>query len=282
MKNLKKSLAAIITLILAVGIFSGCGKNKEKAVSNQESTKKEIKIGVLQGPYNVLFDKAVKPILEKEGYTVKSVEFQDLLQSEIALKNNEIDFNVAQHEAYVENFNKTQNAQLVEITPIPTVPAGIFSAKYKSINQIKDGAKIAIPNDASNTARAYALLQKAGWIKLKDKVDLLKASSSDVVDNPHHLQFVEMDSLNIPRALKDFDFAVITGSIVYNAKIDPSTALLQEDISKHLILDVAVNKQNKDTEWAKAIVKAYHSDEFKKYMKENNTNKFWYIPDELK
>lgn len=282
MKKLKKSLIAILTLTLAAGIFFGCGKKQETTASNQESTKKVITVGVSQGPYNVLFDQAVKPILEKQGYTVKSVDFQDLLQSEIALKNNEIDFNVAQHEAYTENFNKTQNGRLVGITPIPTVPAGIFSAKYKSISQIKDGAKIAIPSDASNTARAYALLQKAGWIKLKDKVDLLKASASDVVENPHHLQFVEMDSLNIPRAMPDFDFAVITGSIVYNAKIDPKTALLQEDILKHLVLEVVVNKEDKDTEWAKAIVKAYHSDEFKKYMKEHNTNNFWYIPDELK
>jgi len=126
------------------------------------------------------------------------------------------------------------------------------------------------------------LLQKAGWIKLREDVELLTASSDDVVENPYNLEFIEMDSLNIPRALTDFDFAVITGSIVYNAKIDTSTVLLQEDILKHLELVVVVNEEDKDTEWAKAIVDAYKSDEFKAYMEENNTDNFWYIPDELK
>ena len=282
MKKFNKSILAFIILSLMVGVLAGCAPKKEEAADGDELAKKEITVGVSQGPYNVLFDEAVKPILESKGYTVNSVEFQDLLQSEIALNNNEIDFNVAQHTAYYENFNKTQNGRLVGITPIPTVPAGIFSAENTSIDQIEEGDKIAIPNDASNTARAYAVLQKAGWIKLKDGVELLTASSDDIIENPLNLEFIEMDSLNIPRVLSDFDFAVLPGSIVYNAKIDPSTALLQEDILEHLILVVVVNEEDKDTEWAKAIVDAYKSDEFKEYMEENNKDNFWFIPEELK
>ena len=95
-----------------------------------------------------------------------------------------------------------------------------------------------------------------------------------------HLSFVEMDSLNIPRSLGDFDYAVITGSIVYNAKIDPSTALLQEDILDHLILQVVVKAENKDAQWTKDLVAAYHSDEFKAYMKKNNKG-LWFVPKEL-
>ncbi|WFA08840.1 MetQ/NlpA family ABC transporter substrate-binding protein [Tissierella sp. Yu-01] len=281
MKKFSKAFLAFIILSLTLGVLAGCTP-KEEVVETDDSTKREIIIGVSQGPYNVLFDEAVKPILEAKGYTVNSVEFQDLLQSEIALANNEVDFNVAQHTAYYENFNNTHDGQLVGITPIPTVPAGIFSAENTSIDQIEEGDKIAIPNDASNTARAYALLQKAGWIKLKDDVELLTASSDDIVENPLNLEFVEMDSLNIPRVLSDFDFAVITGSIVYNAKIDPSTALLQEDILEHLMLVVVVNEEDKDSEWAKAIVDAYHSDEFKVYMEENNKDNFWFVPEELK
>jgi len=292
MKKIKTVLLTLaVSAITLVGV-TGCQKTdpvSTGAVStdsvsaeDSNSTKKEITVGVSAGPYNVLFDEGVKPILEKQGYTVNSIEFQDLLQSEIALTDNEVDFNVAQHTAYADNFNAQQNGRLVGITPIPTVPAGIFSAVNTSIDQITDGAKVAIPNDASNTARAYALLQKAGWIKLKDDVNLLTASSDDVVDNPYNIQFTEMDSLNIPRALAEFDFAVITGSVVYNAKIDTSTVLLQEDILEHLILVVVVNEENKDTEWAKAIVDAYHSDEFKAFMEEENKDNFWYVPEELK
>ena len=112
-------------------------------------------------------------------------------------------------------------------------------------------------------------------------MDLAVVTQDDIVENPPNIEFTEMASLNIPSALQDFDYAVITGSIVYNAGIDASTALLTEDVLPQLILQVVVKKDNADTDWAKAIVDAYHSDEFKKYMDENN-NGLWYIPDELK
>lgn len=281
MKNLNR-LALAVVMILMVGVLAACGQDADTSQAIDDSNKKELVIGVSQGPYNVLFDDAVKPILEDQGYTIESVEFQDLLQSQIALDNNEVDFNVAQHTAYYENFNETQNGRLVGITPIPTVPAGLFSETNRSLDDIEEGDTIAIPNDASNTARAYALLEKAGWISLKDDVDLLTASFEDVVDNPYNLEFVEMESLNIPRVMEDFDFAVITGSIVYNAQIDASTALLQEDILDHLILVVVVNEEDKDSEWAQAIAQAYRSEEFKAYMEENNQDNFWFIPEELR
>lgn len=240
-----------------------------------------IRYGKSQGPYTELFEAAIVPILEKEGYTVEGTDFSELLTADIALNDGEVDVNVEQHTAYAENFNASYNGDLTPISPIPTVPAGIFSDTHTRLDEIADGAKVAVPNDASNTARAYVLLQKAGWITLDSSVDLAVVTQDDIVENPHNIEFTEMASLNIPSALQDFDYAVITGSIVYNAGIDASTALLTEDVLPQLILQVVVKKDNADTDWAKAIVAAYHSDEFKKYMDENN-NGLWYIPDELK
>lgn len=240
-----------------------------------------IRYGKSQGPYTELFEAAIVPILEKEGYTVEGTDFSELLTADIALNDGEVDVNVEQHTAYAENFNASYNGDLTPISPIPTVPAGIFSDTHTSLDEIADGVKVAVPNDVSNTARAYVLLQKAGWITLDSSVDLAVVTQDDIVENPHNIEFTEMASLNIPSALQDFDYAVITGSIVYNAGIDASTALLTEDVLPQLILQVVVKKDNADTDWAKAIVAAYHSDEFKKYMDENN-NGLWYIPDELK
>lgn len=273
---MKKFGLSVIAAFLAVAV-AGCSANTGSKVGQDKTT---LKYGKAAGPYTVLFEEAVKPILEKQGYKLEVVDFSDLLQNDTALNEGEIDFNVEQHTAYADNFNKNQNGNLVPISPIPTVPAGLFSANHTSLETIADGATIAVPNDASNTARAYALLQKAGWIKLNPDVPLEKVKQSDVVENKYNIKFVEMDSLNIPPALDDFDFAVITGSIVYNAGIDPSTAILQEDILDHLILQVVVKEENKDTKWAKDIVAAYHSDEFKEYMKENNTG-LWFVPQEL-
>ena len=105
-------------------------------------------------------------------------------------------------------------------------------------------------------------------------------TQDDIAENPYNIEFTEMSSTNIPGVLDDFDYAVITGSIVYNAGMDASTALLQEDILPHLLLQVVVKEENKDAQWAKDIVAAYHSDAFKEYLDKNN-NGLWYVPDEL-
>ncbi|HBE85943.1 MAG TPA: metal ABC transporter substrate-binding protein [Lachnoclostridium sp.] len=273
---MKKIGLIIIAALLAVTV-AGCSANNESKLGQD---KKTLKYGKAAGPYTVLFEDAVKPILEKQGYQLEVVDFSDLLQNDTALNEGEIDFNVEQHTAYAENFNNKQNGNLVPISPIPTVPAGLFSAKHTSLDAIADGSIVAVPNDASNTARAYALLQKAGWIKLNPDVPLEAVKQSDIIENAYNINFVEMDSLNIPPALDDFDFAVITGSIVYNAGIDPSTAILQEDILDHLILQVVVKEENKDTKWAKDIAAAYHSDELKEYLKKNNSG-LWFVPQEL-
>lgn len=252
-----------------------------EAAADTTGDKKEIVYGKSQGPYTELFEAAIVPILEKEGYTVNGVDFSDLQTADIGLNDGDVDVNVEQHIAYMENFNANYNADLVALSPIPTVPAGVYSAKYKSVDEIPDGAKVAVPNDASNTARCYLMLQKIGWIKLADDVDPSAVTQDDIVENPHNIEFTEMKSLTIPAAIQDFDYVAITGSVVYNAGIDPSTALATEDIQDHLVLQVVVKEENKDAEWAKAIVDAYHSDEFKQYMEENNDG-LWWIPDELK
>ena len=275
---MRKAIAGVL-MGAAVLSLAACGKSDTaqttaaQAAESADSTaaavdtedKKEIVYGKSQGPYTELFEAAIVPILEKEGYTVKGVDFSDLQTADIGLNDGDVDVNVEQHAAYAENFNANYNADLVPISPIPTVPAGVYSDKY----------------DSSNTARCYLMLQKIGWIKLADDVDPSAVTQDDIVENPHNIEFTEMKSLTIPAAIQDFDYVAITGSVVYNAGIDPSTALATEDIQDHLVLQVVVKEENKDAEWAKAIVDAYHSDEFKQYMEENNDG-LWWIPDELK
>ena len=152
-----------------------------EAAADTTGDKKEIVYGKSQGPYTELFEAAIVPILEKEGYTVKGVDFSDLQTADIGLNDGDVDVNVEQHTAYMENFNANYNADLVALSPIPTVPAGVYSAKYKSVDEIPDGAKVAVPNDASNTARCYLMLQKIGWIKLADDVDPSAVTQDDIV-----------------------------------------------------------------------------------------------------
>ena len=276
---MKKVLAGILVATTVLGLV-GCGNSGTQDSSKDNSDKKEIVYGKSQGPYTELFEDAIVPILEEKGYTVKGVDLSDLQTADIALNDGEVDVNVEQHTAYMDNFNKSYDGDLVAISPIPTVPAGVYSDKYDSLDDIKDGAKVAVPNDASNTARCYLMLQKIGWIKIDENADPSTVTQEDIVENPYNIQFTEMNSMTIPATMADFDYVAITGSVVYNAGIDASTALANEDIQDYLVLQVVVKEENKDADWAKAIVDAYHSDEFKKYMEENNDG-LWWIPEEL-
>ncbi|MDD6320774.1 MAG: MetQ/NlpA family ABC transporter substrate-binding protein [Oscillospiraceae bacterium] len=280
---MKKILAAVLSLTLAFSLAAcassaASGSGTEASASSGKKT--EIKYSKSQGPYTELFEAAIVPILEKQGYTLTCVETSELLVADQLLNSGEVDVNVEQHTAYAENFNANNDGDLVPISPIPTVPAGVYSVNHSSLDEISDGAKVAVPNDAANTARCYLMLQKIGWIKLDPNVEPSSVTQDDIVENPYNIEFTEMKSLTIPAAIQDFDYVAITGSVVYNAGIDASTALANEDVLDHLVLQVVVKEENKEADWAKAIVDAYHSDEFKQYLAENN-NGLWWIPKEL-
>lgn len=272
----KLSIIASLFAVLLLAL-TGCGK--DESANGEEKT--EIKVGTSPGPYSLLFLDAVKPILEDQGYTINQVEFNDLLQADVALADGGIDLNVDQHTAYLENFNENKKANLVSLTPVPTVPAGLFPGKKKTLEELSEGDTIGIPNDPSNAARAYAILQKAELITLKEGVEPMKATAQDIDQNPKNVKIVEMDSAQIPRSLSDLDYGVIPGSIVFASNMDPSTKLISEDVQDHLVLVAVTTEDKKDAEWAKAVADAYQSDEFKEYMKEHNKDDYWFIPKEL-
>ena len=267
-----------LALIVCSAFFINACNDSSKQANNQ--TKKEISMGVSPGPYNDLFKDAVMPILESEGYKVKLVNFPHLLESDVALSEGSIDLTVAQHTAYMDVFNSQRKANLKPVVHVPSVPAAIFSNKYTSLQQVFAGAKVAIPQDASNAARSYNLLEKAGWIKLKENANPIIVSKNDIAQNIAGIDIVEMDSANIPRVMNEVDFAVIPGSIVYSANIDSNKALLLETIIPDLEIMVVVNGGNENSQWAQDIKRIYQSQQFKNYMKEHNQNGYWVMPQE--
>jgi len=283
----KRTLMALSMVSLLT--LAGCGNtgvatddNSSAAQTESEETKENITIGTSPGPYSELFMDGIVPILEDQGYTVTETVFTEVRQVDVALQEGAIDVNVDQHLAYMNNFNKEANAELVAITPIPTVPTGIHSATKGSIDEVVDGDIIAIPDDASNTARALLVLQKAGWIKLDESIEPMASTKDNIIENLYNLEIVEMSSAQIPRSLSDVSYGVIPGSILYAAGLSSNDSLLNEDILPQLVLHAIVNSGNEETDWAEAIVEAYRSDEFKAHLNEVNTDNYWFIPDELK
>ncbi len=278
MKKFGKRLAVLGIAVLAAALAAGCGK-KESSPAGGE--KKELTYAKGSGPYTILFEEHIIPILEKQGYTFKVSELS-LQYADEAIADGDVDFSVEQHIAYMNAFNNSYNSNLVALTPIPTVPASIFSETHTSLDEIADGMKIAVPQDEGNMARAFVMLQDLGWIKLKDGTDYATASPEDVEENPYNLEFLDIATNIIATTLADYDYGIITGSIVYNAGIDPSTALFNENLTDNFWLQVVVKDADKDTQWAKDIVAAYQSKEFTDWLKANNESEYrnlWSVPE---
>lgn len=278
MRKFGKRLAVIGLAVLTAVLAAGCGK-KESSSAGEE--KKELTYAKGSGPYTILFEEHIIPILEKQGYTFKVSELS-LQYADEAIADGDVDFSVEQHIAYMNAFNKSYNSNLVALTPIPTVPASIFSETHSSLDEISDGMKIAVPQDEGNMARAFVMLQDIGWIKLKEGTDYATASPEDVAENPYNLEFLDIATNIIATTLADYDYGIITGSIVYNAGIDPSTALFNENLTEKFWLQVVVKDADKNTQWAKDIVAAYQSKEFTDWLKANNDSEYrnlWSIPE---
>lgn len=273
----KKIAAAVAAGSLVLGL-TACGSSE----SNDAADDKTIRVATSPGPYSELFQDGVAPILEEEGYTVDVQNFTDLTQADTALAEGSADLNVEQHTAWMNVFNEEKGANLTSITEVPTVPAGLYSEKHKSVDEVADGQTVGIPLDGSNKSRALHVLVDAGWITLRDDADEALLAESDIAENPHNLEIKPMDSANLSRSLPDLDWAVIPGSMSYSAKLDPNLQLFQEELRPELILVAVTTEDKKDAPWAKAVADAYRSEEFKEYFDSQNENDYWFLPDSLK
>lgn len=272
----KKWIATALVATLAVGLFAGCGGNNNStgssaAESGASSDDKVITIGASVTPHAVILNHLADQF-EKEGYELKVVEFTDYVQPNNALEAGDLDANYFQHQPYLDNFNEENGTDIVSVGANLYIPMAIFSEKLTNLDSIPDGATIAVPNDTTNEARALLLLQENGFIKLKDGVDI-KATVMDIEDNPHNLEFVEMDAAQIPRAIKDTDLAIVNGNYALDAGLNLDDALLIESSDSTTAQTyanvIAVRAGEENTEKTKVIVKILTSDETKQYIQDS-------------
>ena len=261
MKKIKKILALGLVSVLAIGIFAGCGsKSNDEGKSNKDS--KDIKIGVCPGPYGDMVEKAIEPYLQSLGYKVEVVDFTDYVQPDQALASGEIDANLMQHTVYLEKFVEDNNLDIKSIIEVPTAGAGVFSEKLKSLDELKDGDKVAIPTDAVNLARSLRLLETLGVIKLKEDVDATKATTADVTENKKNLEFVTLDAAQISRSLDSVAIGVVPGNYAIAAGLDFNSALGVEKLAEGYKNVIAVRGEDVDSELGKDLKAAVESEEF--------------------
>lgn len=273
-KLMKKFVAfvALGVVLTLTGSLMACG-NKQTSENVKES--KTIKVGVCAGPYGDMFTQAIKPSLESKGYTIEVIEFSDYVQPNISLADSEIDVNVFQHTTYLKNFSTEHNLDLTYLTEIPTAGMGIFgNSKLSSLEQITDGSKVAIPNDATNLSRAIRVLQQAGLVTIDPSVNPSEATEYTLSENPKNLQFVEVEAPQLPRSLDSVDFAVINGNYALSAGLNLASALFNENILDGYLNCIAVRTGDKEAQFAKDILEIVHSDVFRNVIED--TSKQYY------
>ncbi|MFJ7511667.1 MetQ/NlpA family ABC transporter substrate-binding protein [Peribacillus simplex] len=277
---MRNSFLFIIMSLLFVMLLSACNSNgSEKAASE---AKKEIIFGFTPGPYSDQVKKGIEPYLKNKGYAVKYVEISDPNQPNFALAEGSIDVNVFQHTAFFKNFINENKLELTETIKVPTAPMGLYSDKHGSKDELKDGQKVAIPNDPANVARALRMLEQIGWLQLKKGYDPLTVSKKDIVDQKVDFSFVEVEQAQVPRILPDVDYAVANGYTILVSDRKLSSAIYLEDPPFEYQNFVAVRTEDKDKQFVKEIIDAYQSPEFQKAIESNKEFEGFHRPDYFK
>ncbi len=244
MKHIAKLFAPALALTLSLSL-AACGgtspassaapASSEAPASSSEAASSEapaapeavtLKVGASPAPHAEILEN-IKPLLEKDGITLEIVEFTDYVIPNQALDAGDIDANYFQHLPYLEDFNAKNGTNLSSAGAIHFEPLGLYPGKTASLDDLEEGATVAVPNDTTNEARALLLLQKLELITLKEGVGL-EATPLDIVDNPKDLKFNEMEAALLPSVLPDVDLAVINGNYAVGAGIE-DTVLTTED-----------------------------------------------------
>ena len=226
-----------------------------------------LKIGASPVPHADIL-KVVQPELAKKGIDLKIIEFSDYVQPNLALSDKDLDANFFQHEPYLDTFVSERKMNLVSAGKVHIEPMGIYSKKIKSLNDIPEGAKIAIPNDPSNGGRALALLQSAKLLKLKDGVGV-KATVGDIVGNDKKLKIVEIEAALLPRSMDDTDLSVINSNFAMEAKLNPvKDSLFTEPKESPYANIVAVCKGDEKRPEIQKLMNALRSPEVKKFIED--------------
>ena len=277
----KKLLALGLTAALSLTLLAGCsGSAKPSAAPSTDPSAAPSastppppgprEVGASPAPHAEILEVA-KKILAEQNIDLQIVEFDDYIIPNTAVEEGELDANYFQHLPYLENFNAEHNTHLVSVGAIHYEPFGIYAGKTASLADLADGAKIAVPNDGTNEARALLLLEQEGLIKLKENAGL-NATKESIVENPHNYEIVELEAKLLTETLQDVDLAVINGNYAIGAGLKVADALAVESAeglgASTFANIVAVKEGNEDNAAVKALVAALQSDTVKQFIED--------------
>jgi D-methionine transport system substrate-binding protein len=250
--NLKKTLVSLV----AATTFSG-------AVAAQE-----LSVAATPVPHAEILE-FLKPQLAEQGVELDVKVFTDYVQPNIQVDQKRMDANFFQHQPYLDEFNDGRGTSLVTVTGVHVEPFGAYSSKIQSLDDLKDGAVVAIPNDPTNAGRALLLLQKAGLITLEDK-SKITATPRDIAENPRNLDFKELEAATLPRILNQVDVALINTNYALEAGLNPTEdALVIEGSDSPYVNILVARPDNKDSDAMKKLAAALNSEDVREFILTN-------------
>ncbi len=259
---------ASLVLALALGVLGLAGCSSDDGATSGDLV--VLKVGASPTPHAEILEQVAED-LAAEGYELEIIEYTDYVLPNTDVEAGEIDANYFQHTPYLEDFNAENGTSIVSAASIHFEPLGLYAGKSASIDALPEGGKVAVPNDATNEARALLLLEQEGIITLKDGAGI-KATVNDIAENPKNIEFVEVEAAAVPAMLADVDLAVINGNYALSANLSVADALASE-ASDGLAADtyaniVAVAEGNEDDAGIQALVKVLTSEKIRTFIEQ--------------
>ncbi len=265
----RKNFLAGSAALIASSVLAACGNSGSTSSSASET--KTLTVAASPSPHAEILNNFAAPKLKDQNIDLEVKEYTDYIIPNQVTSSGEVDANYFQHINYLNNYNKENGTDLVGVAAIHYEPFGIYAGKSSDLKNITDGAQIAVPNDPTNEGRAFLLLQQEGLVTLKDPENL-EATPVDVAENPHNLNFVEVEAAAVPRQLQDVDFAVINGNYAIEAGLHVSDAVAVEAADGTAVEQYAnyivTTPDKQDDDRIKALVSVLTSDDFKTYLKD--------------
>lgn len=288
----KRILAAVLATILAAGTLAACGSSdtapaqEETAAADTEEASQEaeteepvaeaaeggtITVAATEVPHSEILE-AAKPILAEQGWDLQVTVFNDYVQPNEVVESGDFDANYFQHTPYLDSFNAEKGTHLVSVGEIHYEPLGIYGGTESDLENISDGATIAVPNDTTNEARALLLLQDNGIITLKEGAGM-EATKNDIAENPHNVEIVELEAAQVARVIGETSFVVLNGNYALQAGLNAQKDALAYETSdseaaKTYVNVIVVREGNEGNAGVKALADVLRSDEIKKFIDE--------------
>ncbi|MFE1321889.1 MetQ/NlpA family ABC transporter substrate-binding protein [Kitasatospora phosalacinea] len=269
MRNVLKTTALTATAAGLALTLAACSSGSSDSGASADPDKALV-VAASPTPHAQILKFVQDNLAAKAGLKLDVKEVSDYVTPNTSVQDGSADANYFQHQPYLDDFNQKNGTDIVSVEAVHLEPLGVYSKKVKSVAELKDGAQVAVPSDATNEGRALKLLADNGVITLKDGAGTT-ATVQDVTGNPKNLKFKELEAAQLPRALDDVDAAVINGNYALGANLKPATdALVLEKAEGNPYANIlAVKKGHENDPRVQKLAELLHSDEVKKYIDDN-------------